>query len=250
MEARLRTRFTHHLFPVYLAPKGAIKFGVYEVLKPIVSRVLAQIASWSWCLAFVQSRVVAYATCAAIAGAAASVVLCPMEALRIRMVANPENSQSGWLVTGCQILRSEGVLALSKGLTPMLMKQVPYTVTKNVSFDFITRYAYTALHWRGSVIGPLIKLAVPLSAAAVASVLSCVTSQPGDMLLTLSSARSGDRRRTRDIVRDIFLSDRGVAGFFVGMKTRFLHMGVIVTVQLFIYDFVKRLCGIAATGTT
>ena len=228
--------------------EGAVKYGVYEVLKPVVAHSLSKVAAISCYLACFNSKVMAFARSAAVSGVAASIMLCPMDALRIRMVANTQTSKDGCLVTGYQMLKTEGVFALAKGMVPMLYKQVPYTVTKNVSFDFMTRYAYTALQWRGSVIGPAAKLAVPLAAAAIASVLSCVTSQPGDMLLSLANAHSGDRRRTRDIVHDILKSDRGMAGFFVGMKTRFLHVGIIVTLQLFIYDFVKRLCGIAATG--
>jgi hypothetical protein len=68
------------------------------------------------------------------------------------------------------------------------------------------------------------------------------------MLLSLVNAHEGNRR-THDIMKDIMRSDRGVRGFFVGIKTRFLHVGITVTLQLFIYDFAKRLCGIAATGT-
>lgn len=230
--------------------EGAIKFGVYEVLKPVVAQTLTNLAGLSIYLAFVDSRVAAFAISAAVSGVAASIMLCPMEALRIRRVADSQ-SGAGWMFTGYQILRTEGVLALSKGMIPMLYKQVPYTVTKNVSFDFMTRYAYAALlNWRGTAIGPGAKLAVPLAAAAVSSLLSCVTSQPGDMLLSLANANSGDRRRTRDIAYDILQSERGVGGFFVGMKTRFLHVGIIVTLQLFLYDFVKRLCGIASTGMT
>lgn len=230
--------------------EGAIKFGVYEGLKPVVCRALSRAAAVSPHLAVFNVNVVAYALSAAAAGVAAAIMLCPMEALRIRIVANPQQSKTGgWLGTGYSMLKTEGFAALSKGMLPMLYKQVPYTVTKNVSFDLMTRCAYAALLRCGSAVGPLAKVAVPLAAAAATSVLSCVTSQPGDMLLSLVNARTGDQRRTRDIVRDILKSDRGLAGFFVGMQTRFLHVGVIVTLQLLIYDFVKRLCGIAATGT-
>jgi len=40
----------------------------------------------------------------------------------------------------------------------------------------------------------------------------------------------------------------GIAGFFVGIKERFVHVGMIVTLQLLIYDYAKRLVDIAATG--
>jgi solute carrier family 25 (mitochondrial phosphate transporter), member 3 len=128
-----------------------------------------------------------------------------------------------------------------------MYKQVPYTVTKNVAFDFFAKHAYMSLRENGIAPTPAIKFTVPLVAAATASVLSCITSQPGDMLLSLMNAHGG-ARRTRDIVRDILRSERGVSGLFAGFKTRIVHVGLIVTLQLLLYDMIKRLCGIAATG--
>lgn len=147
------------------------------------------------------------------------------------------------------MLKYEGFEGLWKGLKPMMYKQVPYTITKNVSFDVLARLAYVTAATHGLRLTPTTKLTISFLSAAVASVLSCISSQPGDMLLSLVNAHEGDRRRTRDLVRDILRSDRGIGGFFVGIKTRFLHVGVIVTLQLLIYDYVKRLCGIAATGS-
>ena len=211
--------------------EGAIKFGVYEVLKPLVQSIIP-------------IKFLAFVVSAAISGLAASVILCPMEALRIRLVAEPEYAQLGWIQGGIAILKREGLSALSKGILPMIYKQVPYTITKNVSFDVFTRLAYAMVVSTSATT----KLAIPLCSAMAASVLSCVTSQPGDMLLSLANANGG-LRRTHDVCRDIWRSDKGLRGFFVGIRTRFLHVGIIVTMQLMIYDVVKQLCGIAATGT-
>jgi solute carrier family 25 phosphate transporter 3 len=93
------------------------------------------------------------------------------------------------------------------------------------------------------------RITITVLSAALSSILSCISSQPGDMLLSLMNAQEGEQRRTRDIAKDILRSDRGIRGFFVGIKTRFIHVGVIVTLQLFLYDVVKQLCGIAATGS-
>ena len=89
---------------------------------------------------------------------------------------------------------------------------------------------------------------VPLVAAALASVLATIASQPGDMLLSLVNAHEGEIR-TRDVWRNVLRSERGIRGLFVGFKTRLLHVGIVVTLQLLIYDYAKRLCGIAATGS-
>jgi solute carrier family 25 phosphate transporter 3 len=226
--------------------EGSVKFGVYEVLKPVTRRLLATAASVTG-RDFLYSKLLGFSIAAAVSGVAASVMLTPMEALRIRCVASPKFADLGWVRGGYKMMQKEGVYALSKGFVPMLCKQVPYTVTKNVSFDLITKATYRALRRQGHVVGHTTKIAVPFVSAMAASVLSCITSQPGDMVLSVANAQEGDHRPLSEIVKAI-RQDRGLGGFFVGMKTRFLHVGIIVTLQLLIYDWVKRMCGIAATG--
>jgi len=228
--------------------EGAMKFGVYEVLKPTLRCGLTKIASMSSLLNFLESQFVTFSLSGIFSGLVASIVLCPMEVIRIRLVAEPDYTSGGWISGGLKIYKNEGLNGFTKGLIPMILKQVPYTVTKNVSFDLITRYFYSSLRHTGvQTISHGMKFTIPLISAAIASVLSSLISQPGDTILSLSCVHDGDYR-TRDISRDILRSDRGISGFFVGTKTRLLHVGAIVTIQLVIYDFTKRLCGIAATG--
>mmetsp|Transcript_57670 Transcript_57670/g.172068 ORF Transcript_57670/g.172068 Transcript_57670/m.172068 type:complete len:306 (-) Transcript_57670:204-1121(-) len=226
--------------------EGAIKFGIYEVLKPVVGRFL----TWAAAVSSIQSlnsKTLGFFMCGTVSGIAASVMLCPMEALRIRLVAEPDFAPGGWVEGGMKMLKYEGVRGLWKGMSAMMSKQVPYTVTKNVSFDLFTTMVYSAVKSSGQMLTANMKFAIPLMSAMMASVLSCISSQPGDMLLSAVNAHGGDKR-TRDFARDILKED-GIGGFFRGMRARFLHVGLIVTVQLLIYDFVKRLVGIAATGS-
>eukprot|EP00429_Kryptoperidinium_foliaceum_P059761 CAMPEP_0176095902 /NCGR_PEP_ID=MMETSP0120_2-20121206/48074_1 /TAXON_ID=160619 /ORGANISM="Kryptoperidinium foliaceum, Strain CCMP 1326" /LENGTH=417 /DNA_ID=CAMNT_0017429881 /DNA_START=28 /DNA_END=1278 /DNA_ORIENTATION=+ len=222
--------------------EGAVKFGTYEILKPFFKRVLAGLASVT-SLSFFKSQILSFVLCGAAAGVAASIMLCPMEAIRIRMVSEHEYADGGWLKAGYKILKSEGVEGLCKGMNPMVLKQVPYTVTKNVSFDVLTKSFYAILKAQGVALSAATMFVVPLLSAALASILSTVTSQPGDMVLSLVNAHKGDRKSS-EIFRSILHSPRGIAGFFVGFKTRLLHVGVTVTIQLMVYDYVKRLCGI------
>ena len=226
--------------------EGGVKFGVYEALKPVIAKSLAR-ASSATSLAILNSQLLAFILCGTVSGLAASFMVCPMEALRIRMVADPEFCRGGMVAYGLKILKREGVAGLGKGMSPMIMKQVPYTLTKNVSFDFLTKFFYSTMRTRGMKITAGTAFTVPLISAAIASVMSCISSQPGDMVLSVVNAHEGDRR-PMDMLRDIVQSDRGIGGLFVGFKTRLLHVGVIVTIQLLVYDYVKRLVGIAATG--
>jgi solute carrier family 25 phosphate transporter 3 len=171
-----------------------------------------------------------------------------MEALRIRLVAEPDFARDGWIQGGYKMLKFEGVTAVWKGMTPMLYKQVPYTVAKNVSFDVFTKLAYSILLTSGRTLTGSMKMIVPFLSAVFASMISCISSQPGDMLLSLVNAHEGPKR-ANDFLKEILESEQGARRLFAGIKSRFLHVGVIVTVQLMLYDLIKRLCGIAATGT-
>jgi len=225
--------------------EGAMKFGIYEVSKPMVGKMLTWTAAYAG-MEFLDSKLLGYGICGIIAGIAASVIICPMEAIRIRLVADSHLASNGWILAGFRMIRNEGSHGMWKGLPAMLWKQVPYTVTKNVSFDFITNMAYSTVKSLGYSICGQFKFWIPLIAAMITSILSAFSSQPGDVLLSLVNADEGNVR-IRDIFKNIMTTD-GIKGFFVGMRARLLNVGKIVTTQLILYDFVKRMCGIAATG--
>jgi len=227
--------------------EGAVKFGIYEVLKPAVRQLLIWLATVT-SIASLNNKILGFTICGCMSGVAASFMLCPMEALRIRLVSEPDFAPEGWVHGFLRMLKYEGVGGLWKGMNAMMLKQVPYTITKNVSFDFITTTAYLAVKGWGYAITANMKLLIPLVSAFAASVLSTITSQPGDMLLSAVNAHEGDRT-VWDFSRDIRETE-GIKGYFRGMRARFVHVGLIVTVQLMIYDIVKRLVGIAATGST
>jgi solute carrier family 25 phosphate transporter 3 len=227
--------------------EGSLKFGIYEILKPAAQRGLATLATLT-SMAWLQSKFLSFVVCGAISGAAASTVLCPMEAIRIRLVSEPNFSPGGWVEGGYKMLKSEGSSALTKGLTPMLYKQVPYTVSKNVAFDILTTIAYGTMRSSGIALTASTKMMIPFVAALATSILATICSQPGDMLLSLVNAHEGTKR-TNDFAKDILKGEWGLKGFFVGTKSRFLHVGIIVTSQLLLYDIIKRMVGIAATGS-
>lgn len=225
--------------------EGAVKFGIYEVSKPIVALMLSWAATMSN-LSFIKSKLLGFVICGGMAGTAASIMLCPMEALRIRLVAEPELGSNGWVGGGLTMVKKEGIEGFFKSLPAQLYKQIPYTVTKNVSFDIFTTMSYSTLAALGTDICHKWKVIIPLISAMLASILSCISSQPGDMLLSVMNAEKGSKT-TSDFANEI-MKENGIPGFFVGIRERFLHVGMIVTIQLFIYDFIKRLVGIAPTG--
>jgi solute carrier family 25 phosphate transporter 3 len=246
--------------------EGAVKIGVYELLKPVL-RASGLNAFWSFIAAGFASGVVA------------SLVLCPAEDIRIRMVADPEYvpKGKGTLSAFLRLCKEEGLLGAYSGFWAMNAKQVPYTISKQCSFDYLTAASYAALGCTAATGAKAAKAAkfsakaakaakaakvsssaaavflppkallvagVPLAAATVAAVLSCVASQPGDVLLT---ATYKDSEHTHGAVGEVWESG-GVRALFAGIKARLLHVISTVTVQLVAYDLLKRALGMGATG--
>ena len=65
----------------------------------------------------------------------------------------------------------------------MLSKQIPYTMAKQVSFDIVATLLYGILNGKDLKATDL-KWVVSVLSAFVASIFACISSQPGDMILT------------------------------------------------------------------
>jgi len=175
-------------------------------------------------------------------------------------------------------------------------KQVPYTLGKQVSFDVFAGMLYAffnTVQESMTLAEGQIKWAVSILAAFLASLVACIFSQPGDMILTetyrpkkvdklnpTTKVRSfvdtvrkvlteggmenvenlfkgtGSQivdsptkdRSFVDIVRALYAAG-GVSNFFTGTGARIVHVGLIITSQLVIYDQVKQILGLPATGS-
>jgi solute carrier family 25 phosphate transporter 3 len=216
--------------------EGAIKFGLYESLKPVFSQFLPA-----------DDVAVAYLAASVIAGAAASLLLCPMEHTRIRLVTEPTFAKG--LIDGLpRIVEEEGWEGVFSGFPAMLSKQVPYTMTKQVSFDVFAGMLYSAAASL-NLAAASVKLQVEIGAAFLASILSCISSQPGDVILTDTyKLKTVEQSDFRQVVSSIY-NEQGLGGYFVGLTARFLQVGTIITSQLVLYDIVKQLLGLPATGS-
>ena len=296
------------------------------------------------------NKAFAYLLASVVAGAVAALLLCPMESTRIKMVTDPAYAHDNLLSALGRLAATEGLGASFGGLWAMLSKQVPYTFGKQVSFDVFAGFLYAffgALQQKLSALNDgSIKWAVSVFAAAAASLVACIFSQPGDMILTetykpkkaapvasapigvsaesdvasvtdtavfssdsmasiattppqqisteqssssmTSAVSDGDSVATADdatayasttatAVREAppaavaapapvkeevakvstafadvvsrLYREGGVAKFFTGTQARIVHVGLIITSQLVVYDIVKQMLGLPATGS-
>jgi len=215
--------------------EGAMKFGVYEVMKPVMAALLQQRTTLAYILASI------------IAGAVASILLCPMEAARIRVVTDPEYKGMGLLQTLPKLIKEDSLFGLFGGIYAMLSKQVPYTIGKQVSFDIVATFLYAKLGGK-DIKAEDLKWIVSVLSAFVASIFACISSQPGDMILT-ETYKGSKGTGFVGVIQHIYNTKGGVSGFFTGTGARIVHVSSIITSQLVIYDIVKQLLGLPATGS-
>lgn len=121
-------------------------------------------------------------------------------------------------------------------------------MTKQVSFDIFAGALYSAAAAL-NLAASSVKLEVEIGAAFLASILSCISSQPGDVILTDTyKLKTLERSDFGQVVKDLY-DDQGISGFLSGLTARLLQVGTIITSQLVLYDIVKQLLGLPATGS-
>ena len=215
--------------------EGALKFGAYETFKVVFKSLTPH-------------QFLNFLAASVVAGAIASIVLCPMEDTRIRMVGDASYANENLVSALVRIVKEDGLFKTFNGLAAMLSKQVPYTMTKQVSFDIISKLFYALAASKFSQYSKeTIKMPISIVAAFLTSILACLGSQPGDMILT-EFYKNHAKKSFGEISRDIYLS-HGLRGFFIGTTARLVHVGSIITTQLVIYDLVKVALGLKASGS-
>mmetsp|Transcript_4547 Transcript_4547/g.11407 ORF Transcript_4547/g.11407 Transcript_4547/m.11407 type:complete len:335 (+) Transcript_4547:122-1126(+) len=231
--------------------EGAMKFGVYEIMKPVFSELFQTSDGSNKALAFIMASVVA--------GAVAALLLCPMESARIKMVTDNKYKNTSTMSALGMIIRDDGIGSIFSSVWAMLAKQVPYTFGKQVSFDVFASMLYLLYNDFQDKVGALnkfqIKWGVSVLAAFLASLIACIFSQPGDMILTETfrpsekgAARNPGSQRFSNVIRKLY-AEGGIPRFFTGTGARIVHVSAIITSQLVIYDIVKQMLGLPATGS-
>lgn len=107
--------------------QGLCKFGLYEVFKVFYSNLIGEENSYLW-------RTSLYLCASASAEFFADIALSPMEAAKVKIQTTP-----GFANTLREALpkmyEQEGITAFYKGLVPLWMRQIPYTMMKFACFE-------------------------------------------------------------------------------------------------------------------
>jgi hypothetical protein len=164
------------------------------------------------------------------------------------------------------------VLPLWSGFAPTLSRELPFAVTKFLTFDVIANMAVGFLNARSGEgalpvqvgVGPE-GLVISAASGAFAGIAAALVSHPADLILTYTSASkkkkpkaepeaeeeikeknsSTETKETssewQTVVKELISRDGGLANLFIGLPARSVFFFLVIGLQFFLYDYVKGL---------
>ncbi|KAI8948824.1 mitochondrial phosphate carrier protein [Xylaria longipes] len=216
--------------------QGALKFGGYEFFKARAIDTLGyETAS--------NNRYAIYLGSSAMAEVAGDIVLCPFEAVRIRLVSQPGFGR-GLFDGFAGIVREEGIRGLYSGLGPIMLKQVPYTMATFVVYENALEQAYKWVD--KSTVSSAGVTGINMGAGLIAGIAATLVSQPADTMLSKINKAKGETGEgaLRRLWR--IAGDTGFRGSFAGVRARLVMVGGMTAVQFAVYGDIKKALG--ATG--
>ena len=205
--------------------QGLCKFGFYEVFKNLYSNMLGEEKTFLW-------RTSLYLAASASAEFFADIALAPMEAVKVRIQTKP-----GWANTLREgvpkIWSQEGLGGFYKGLPPLWLRQIPYTMMKFACFERTVEalYKYVVPKPRAQC-SKSEQLVVTFAAGYIAGVFCAVVSHPADTVVSKLNSSKGST--AVQAAREL-----GMAGLWKGLAPRIIMIGTLTALQWFIYDTVK-----------
>lgn len=226
--------------------QGACKYGFYEFFKKQFADLVGEDNAFHY-------RTPLYLTASASAEFIADVALCPWEAVKVKLQTAREASPFARnTVSGLtRIIQEEGATGLYKGLGPLWMRQVPYTMAKFAAFERTAESIYKhCLSKPKEHYNKTQQLGVTFVAGYIAGVICALVSHPADTLVSkLNNARRVEGESTMKAITTI-LGDLGIRGVWRGLGTRIFMIGTLTGLQWFIYDTFKVNIGLPTSGVS
>jgi solute carrier family 25 phosphate transporter 3 len=216
--------------------QGWFKFGGVEFFKIKAVETMGEEKAWD-------NKTPIYLGSAAAAETIADIFLCPLEAVRIRSVSDPEFCDG--LADGfVKMAKSDGIMGFYAGLAPILAKQVPYTMAKFAVQGAAADSIYASMGKTPAEVSKNTGVGVSLASGVIAGVASAIISHPADTLLSKvnKAGAGGDGpmfSRLMNIAKEV--------GFVnlctVGLLPRCVMIGTLTAGQFGIFDTVMNAMG-------
>lgn len=205
--------------------QGFFKFGLYEVFKIRYAELLGPEKAYEW-------RTGLYLAASATAEFFADLALSPMEAVKVRVQTQPGYART-LRAAAPRMYGEEGLWAFYKGVAPLWMRQIPYTMMKFACFERTVEALYKYVVPKPqSQCTKAEQLAVTFVAGYIAGVFCAVVSHPADSVVSVLNQEKGSTALS--VLRRL-----GPRGLWKGLFARIIMVGTLTALQWFIYDSVK-----------
>jgi len=205
--------------------QGLFKFGLYEVFKVKYSEILGEENSYLY-------RTSLYLAASASAEFFADIALAPFEAAKVKIQTTPGFANT-FRQAAPKMYGEEGITAFYKGLVPLWMRQIPYTMMKFACFEKTVEllYLHVVPKPRSECSKPE-QLVVTFAAGYIAGVFCAIVSHPADVVVSKLNQAKG--LSALDVAKKL-----GFMGMWQGLLPRIIMIGTLTALQWFIYDGVK-----------
>ena len=220
--------------------QGFGKFGFYEIFKDVYKKIVGNKNAEKY-------RTMGFLMSSACAEVIADFLLCQMESLKVRMQTSDKGTFPTEFSAGLAELRKEGLFGFYKGITPLLMRQVPYTMVKFAAFEKTVEFFYRNIFTKGKKnYSKATQLSVTFLSGYWAGIFCAIVSHPADTMVSkLNKVKSNDPVMTS--IKKIY-GEIGLAGLWRGLSTRIIMIGTLTGLQWWIYDSFKTAVGLQTTG--
>ena len=162
----------------------------------------------------------------------ADIALAPMEAVKVRIQTQP-----GWANTLREgvpkLMQAEGIKGFYKGLPPLWLRQIPYTMMKFAAFERTVEFLYKhVVPVPKSELSKPKQLVVTFAGGYIAGVFCAVVSHPADTVVSKLNSDVGSTPVQA-------AKELGMKGLWKGLGPRIIMIGTLTALQWFIYDSVK-----------
>ncbi|CAH0016861.1 unnamed protein product [Clonostachys rhizophaga] len=225
----------------YLAQGGA-KFAGYEFFKKQYISLAGGIDK------AVDRRTAVYLGASATAEFFADILLCPLEATRIRLVS--QRGYASGLTTGfARMAREEGLRGFYSGFVPLLFKQVPFAVGQFSVHEAVNEVIFRAMGpERKAKLSKLESTGVELTSGLAAGAAAAVLSHPADTLLSAINKGAGDPKQGATSRMFQLAREFGPKKLLTsGLGPRLVMTCALVSGQFVIYAQCKALTGAPAS---
>ncbi|KAJ2806396.1 Cu/Pi carrier [Coemansia guatemalensis] len=223
--------------------QGMGKYGFYEYFKFIYSRAAGQQVAQ-------RHKTPLYLAASASAEFFADLMLCPMEALKVKQQTSTTRFATSFTGGLSRIYRSEGLGGFYKGIVPLWLRQIPYTMVKFASFENIVEaiYKHALKRPKDSFSKPQ-QLGVTFVSGYLAGILCAIVSHPADTIVSkLNNAGKTEQGMSNSQMVAKIVRDLGFRGIWTGLVPRIFMIGTLTMAQWGIYDAFKVKTGLPTTG--